>query len=334
MQPSGFIYYYISSFSTTTFSTPTTVTASTALLTPGTLTVSSLGGSCSNPGLAQVKVPIVSSNLTVGTLAASSIVFNPGDSNDSTTFQPVAAGMSNITLGTPAGFSTPSQYQQITATVTAPAITVNNTTTGAILETSLPIYLPVAPPNAVTVTVTSNGPAIATLSNSGAVVGGATLTFANVTSTYVGSIYVQGQTVRDDRADCLGPGIHQRYRRYHGLPIGVCVQRRRQLHNHHLSGSHYPNPLSVCADSRDPHDSSYGLQVNPGIGPISIPITSSDLAVGTITASPIVFNPGDTSDATAFQPVGVGASTISIGTPAGFSTPSQYQQITATVQSP
>ena len=74
--------------------------------------------------------------------------------------------------------------------------------------------------------------------------------------------------------------------------------------------------------------------LNPGLGTVGVPVTSSDLAVGTITTSPIVFNPGDSSDSTSFQPIADGTSTISIGTPAGFSTPSQYQQITATVQSP
>ncbi len=333
VQPSGFIYYYSSSFSTTTFSTPTTVTASTAILTPGTLTVSSVGGSL-NPGLAQVKVPIASANLTVGTLAASSIVFNPGDSNDSTTFQPVAAGMSNITLGTPAGFSTPSQYQQITATVTAPAITVNNTTTGAILETPLSIYLPVAPPNAVTVTVASNGPAIATLSNSATAVGGSTLTFTNVTSTFVGTIYVQGQTVGTTTLTVSAPGYTNGIANITVYPSGFAFNGDASFTT---TTSQAPTTLTLYPFALTPGTLtilSFGLQVNPGVGPISIPITSSDLAVGTITTSPIVFDPGDTSDATTFQPVGVGTSTISIGTPAGFSTPSQYQQITATVQSP
>jgi trimeric autotransporter adhesin len=333
VQPSGFIYYYSSSFSTTTFSTPTSVTASTAILTPGTLTVSSLGGSL-NPGLAQVKVPIASSNLTVGTLAASSIVFNPGDSNDSTTFQPVAAGMSNITLGTPAGFSTPSQYQQITATVTAPAITVNNTTTGAILETPLSIYLPVAPPNAVTVTVASNGPAIATLSNSATAVGGSTLTFTNVTSTFVGTIYVQGQTVGTTTMTVSAPGYTNGIANITVYPSGFAFNGDASFTT---TTSQAPTTLTLYPFALTPGTLtilSFGLQVNPGVGPISIPITSSDLAVGTITTSPIIFNAGDSGDSTTFQPVGVGTSTISIGTPAGFSTPSQYQQITATVQSP
>jgi hypothetical protein len=35
----------------------------------------------------------------------------------STAFDPLSPGATNISIGTPAGFSTPSNYQQITATV-------------------------------------------------------------------------------------------------------------------------------------------------------------------------------------------------------------------------
>ena len=87
--------------------------------------------------------------------------------------------MTTLSLGTPVGFSTPSQtqYQQIVATVTAPQISVNNITTGLNLEGNINVYLPVAPPGPVDVVVTSNGPAIATISSDGKVVGGTVLTF-------------------------------------------------------------------------------------------------------------------------------------------------------------
>ena len=83
----------------------------------------------------------------------------------------------------------------------------------------------------------------------------------------------------------------------------------------------------------------YGYLLNPGLGPISVPITSGTPAVGTITSSPIVFNAGDSASQTTFQGVSAGSTTLSVGTPTnatstptGFSTPSQYTTITATVQ--
>jgi len=333
VQPSGFAFYYTQSFSTTTFSTPTTLNVYTVSLTPGTLAVSQLALPL-NPGLAPINVPIASSNPPVGTVAASFITFNPGDTADSTTFQPVSAGMTNLTIGTPAGFSTPSQYQQITATVTAPAIVVSNPNTGAKLESALDIQLPVTPPNPITVTVTSNGPTIATASNSATVVGGTTLTFANVTSTNVGTIYVQGQTIGTTTLTVSAPGYINGIGNITVYPSGFAFA---QDDSFTTTTSQPPTTLTIYPFALTPGTltlSYFGLQLNPGIGAISVPMTSSDPAVGTITTSPIVFNPGDSSDSTTFQPVAPGTSTLAIGAPAGFSTPSQYQQITATVQSP
>ena len=161
--------------------------------------------------------------------------------------------MSNITLGTPAGFSTPTQYQQITATVTAPAITVGSPTTGANLETTLGIGLPVAPPNPITVTVTSNGPAIATLSNSGTVVGGTTLTFTNVTSTNVGTIYVQGQTVGTTTITVSAPGYTNGIGNITVNPAGFAFNGDHSFMTYTNSRPHSAGYLSVRADARDTH---------------------------------------------------------------------------------
>ena len=136
-------------------------------------------------------------------------------------FQPVSVGATNITLGTPAGFSTPAQYQQITATVSAPQITVGNVTTGNNLETQLSISLPVAPPNPVTVTVTSNGPAIATVSNSATVAGVTTLTFTNVTDYQCRDHLCAGSECELDHDYRVRAGLFQRERHGYRRSIGL-----------------------------------------------------------------------------------------------------------------
>jgi hypothetical protein len=331
--PSGFVTYYGENFTTTTFSGPTQLGVYPSILNPGTLTLNQLAVEL-NPGLASISVPITNSNSSVGTLSANPVLFAANSNSALTNFQPVAAGTTTLSLGTPAGYSTPSQYTQQTATVTAPAIGVNNLETGVNLETTLGISLPVAPPNPVTVTVTSNGPAIATISNSGTVVGGTTLVFTNVTSTFVGTIYVQGQTVGSTTVTINAPG----YINGSGIvtvDLGGFAFYFDQ--DFTTTTSSPPNNLTLYPVSLTPGTLTvvqYGFQVNPGLGAISVPVTSSAPGIGTITTSPVVFNPGDANDSTSFQPVAVGTSTISIGTPAGFSTPSQYGQVTATVQSP
>jgi hypothetical protein len=60
---------------------------------------------------------LTNSNAAAGTVSPTSLVFNTGDSTHQYNFQPLATGTANVTLGTPGGFSTAIQNQQITATV-------------------------------------------------------------------------------------------------------------------------------------------------------------------------------------------------------------------------
>ena len=329
--PSGFAYYGTPNISTTTFSSPSTITVYTAVLNPGSLTIQNFQLPL-NPGVGPVTVPVVDSNLPVGTLSSSALVFNTGDSYQQTAFTPVSAGSANITLGTPAGFSTPSQYEQITATVTAPSISVDNVTTGLNLEQALGIYLPVAPPNPVTVTVTSNGPLISTISSSGTVVGGSTLVFPNVTSTSVGTIYIQGASIGATTVTVSAPGytngnstvtIYPSGFTYYGSPTFT------------TSATSSPSNLTVFPTVLNPGSlTAYaiGAQLSPTAGTVSVPVTSSNTATGTVTNSPLQFTAGMSSANVVFQPAATGSVILTIQTPTGFSTPSQYTQATGTVQ--
>jgi hypothetical protein len=336
VDPSGFILN-TATITTTTFSAATAVTVYSAILNPGTLTVYNYGYLL-NPGVVPVTVPITDSATNVGTLSSNSLVFSAGSTFQTVSFQPVSAGTANITLGTPGGFSTPSVDQQITATVSAPVISVESVLTGANLQYSLPIALPVAPPNPVTVTVTSNGPAIATISSSGTVVGGTTLTFPNVSSSNyynVGTIYVQGQSVGSTTLTVSAPGYTNGNSTVTVDPSGFVFLSPPDIMTTAASGpsSFYVYTAVLTPGTLTLYNYGYGL--NPGIGNVSVPVVSSNTSVGTITTSPLVFTPGSEYVGSAFQPLGTGTSTISIQTPqtpSGFSTPSQDTQGSATVQ--
>ena len=292
VQPSGFVIQYPGNFSTTAFATPTTVYLYTATLTPGTLTVNQAGLQL-NPGLAPISVPNHEFQYSGGNHHGQPGRLPRRRWSDTTTFQPVAAGTTNLALGAaPAGFSTPTQYQQITATVTTPAITVNNSTTGVNLENNTYISLPVAPPTPVTVTVTSGGPAIATISSTGTVVGGNTLTFTNVTSANVGYVYIQGQTAGTTTLTVSAPGYTSGTGTITVQPSGFAIYYPPSFSTTTLSA---PTTVTVYTASLTPGTltlSQIGLQLNPGLAPINVPVTSSNTAVGTITTSPIVFASG------------------------------------------
>ncbi len=334
--PSGFGFSgsYNSGLTTTTFSSATALTVYPTILNPGTLAYYSDNTSVS-PGAGAVTVPVTSSNTVVGSISASPLVFNANDNYKQTTFQPASAGTSTIAIGTPVNFSTPSQYTQFTATVTAPVLSVSNVITGANLQSSISVTLPVAPPNPVTVTVTSNGPAIATISKSGTVVGGTTLTFTNVTSSgNLPTIYVQGQTTGTTTITASAAGYTNGVGNVTVYPSGFTFAGSYSG-GLNTTATATPTTLTIYPTILNPGTLTYyttNVTVNPGLGGTSVPLTSSNTSVGTITTSPLIFNGNESYMQTTFKPAAAGTSTITIGVPAGFSTPSQYQQINATVQ--
>jgi hypothetical protein len=93
-------------------------------LDPTFLTISAYDYQEIRGGLSGVQVPVASLNPSVGTISstpADFAVFNAGDSSNtnSVDFQPVASGSTTLTVGTPLGFSPPSDGNtSIVATVT------------------------------------------------------------------------------------------------------------------------------------------------------------------------------------------------------------------------
>ncbi|PYQ50088.1 MAG: hypothetical protein DMF78_16650 [Acidobacteria bacterium] len=171
--PSGFIINSPSSISTNSRASNTSIQLVASRLTP---TLAWNGSQPLRAGMA-ASVPVTGSNASVGTITVSPVVFNANDSAVTTEFDPQGAGTATISIGTPAGFSTPTGYQQITATVTAPAIHVAGTTIGKDLQASLSGYLDApAPAGNLQVTVTSADAARLLLSTSATTVGSGSIT--------------------------------------------------------------------------------------------------------------------------------------------------------------
>ena len=250
--------------------------------------------------------------------------------------------MTTLTVGTPAGYSTPAQtqYVQIVATVTAPQISVSSITTGLNLESTISVYLPVSPPGPVDVVVTSNGPAIATISTDGKVVGGTVLTFTGITSAgYLPAIYVQGQKVGSTTITAAAAGYSNGVGTATVYPSGFSFYGGGG--DFTTTTTSTPPTITVRTNVLNLGTltiENYGYQLNPGLGTITVPVTSGTPSVGTITG-PVVFNAGDSGAQTTFTPLSTGSTVLTVGTPTnttgtstGFSTPSQYTTINATVQ--
>jgi len=337
VDPSGFTTSgsFNNGFSTTSFSGPTAFNVYPSILNAGSLTY--ITTAAINPGLAPISVPVTSSNTTTGTITASPLTFNATDTSHPTGFQPSAAGTATLAIGTPAGFSTPANYQQFTATVTAPVLGFANSNQvgGVNMQVGNYISVPVAPPSPVTVTVTSNGPAIALISSSGTVVGGTTLTFTASAAGSLPTFYVQGQSVGTTTLTVSAPGYTSANATINIYPSGFTFAG---ANSGGLSTTTFsaPTALTIYATILNPQTLTYSSvgTLSPGVATISVPITSSNTVVGTISASPVIFNAGDSTHTTTFQPTSAGTTTIALGVPAGYSAPSNYVQFTATVSAP
>lgn len=154
VDPSSFVIYTPGNFSSTTLSADTSITVFPAILSPGTGAV--LGYGAITPA-ASVSVTVGSSNTAVGTITNSPLTFGANGNSATANFHSVGGGATNVSLTTPSGFSTPSSGQQITATITAPAVGLQTAsiTSGAGVEVSTYAYLSQTPPVATNVTITS-----------------------------------------------------------------------------------------------------------------------------------------------------------------------------------
>ena len=323
-------------FTTTTFSTDTLFRVQSAQLTGPGGSVQRTQALRGGIGVS-VSVPVTVVDVTgtnVGSITTSPVAFNGGDAFKDTAFHPLSAGTAQITVGVPAGFSTPiASQRQITATVTAPAISSGNVSVGRDLQTAVFISLGATPPSPVNVTVTIASGTIAKISNSATVLGGTTLTFNNVTTTSAGTFFVNGLALGGTLITVQAPGYSDNTSTVTVQPSGFA--------NTSPGGNFSTTTLSANTLFRvqparlDPSTLNVStFQSLRAELTVNVAVTSSDPNVGTITTSPVTFAGGDSFKDTAFDPASTGTAVLTVGVPAGFDTPSNSRQITATVNLP
>ena len=317
---SGFAYYYGNqNFSTTSFSSPTNVTVYPFLLDSN----NALYGSTVtlSPGVGPVTVPLTNSADSVGTISANSVMFNTNDTSQSVTFTPASAGTDTITIGAVTGFTTPSNYQVATATVTAPSIGVNPATTGVRLQQSLGIYLPFAPPSARTVTVSVPSGGVVTLSKDNVTVGTTTVTFTNVTTSYVGQVFIQGQSAGTATLTESAPGYVTGTSTLTVLHSGFGFYPSYGTFTTTTFST--PNTLTVYTLLFDANNNYAGnsLALSPGVAPVTVAVTDSNTSVGTVSSNSLVFGATDTYKQFTFTPVSAGTTNLTLSTPVGFTAP-------------
>jgi hypothetical protein len=329
VHPSGFVFSTVLVINTTSLAANTSLTVNSVRLAPTTLI--SAGVQPVRAGLT-VDVPVTSSDTAVGTITVSPVSFLGNQSGVTTAFDPQTAGTTVLEVGVPPGFSTPASLRQRTANVTAPFISAPSATVGKDLQGSINITLQNAPPTPVNVTVTSNAMGTALVSTSATVAGSQSVTFTNISGTFVGTLWVQGIAVGGTTLLVEAPG-------YASTTSNVTVDPSGFVHatSSNINTTSFAANTTLAINSARLNPSTFafalGQPVRAGIT-VDVTITSSDTAVGTITVSPISFIGNQSSANSAFDPQGPGTTLLEVGVPAGFSMPSNFRQRTANVTAP
>ena len=332
--PSGFVNVTGNPINTTILSANTTMTIYSAYLNSTTL---NYAGTQSLRGGLTVNVPVTSSDTTVGTVVGSPAVFTGGGLyyNNLTAFDPLTAGTTTISLGVPAGFDTPNNYQQITANVSAPALTMSNLTVGKDLQAGLYVNLAApAPAGGLSVTITSANDTKVILSASETTAGTGSITLTVLAGyTYSPTFYVQALDRTGGYAlTATATGYATGTSTVTLVPSGFVNVTSNPINTNTGAAN---TTMTIYSAYLSPATLNYaGVQsLRGGLTTVSVPLTSSDITVGTVVGSPAVFTGGGLyyNNSTAFHPVAAGTTIISLGVPAGFDTPSNYQQVTANV---
>jgi hypothetical protein len=330
VHPSGFIIN-TGSFTTTTLAPNSNISVIPVRLHPTTLQWQS-----NQPvrGGLSVTVNLTNETPAVGVLTSSSLTFQPNVFSLFAPFDPLQGGSTDIGIGTPAGFTTPAAQTEITVTVIDPTISIGgDAIVGRDLQLQRSVTLQNTPPSARTVTVTVANPSIATVSSDPAAAGSQTVVFDGVTTTFAGNIYIQGRalgtttitaTAADYTTDVIDVEVRQ---------SGFIILSPASISTTTTAAN---TGIQIIGAVLDPLTLNWQFNQALRGGPnVNVTVTSSNPAAGTITVSPVVFTPNTFSVFTAFDPTAPGGvSTITVGTPAGFDTPSGQREITATVNPP
>ena len=249
-------------------------------------------------------------------------------------FDPAIAGTTVLAVQQPPGFETPSAGTQRTATVVAPDVRFNNLNNASVnigldLQKAVTVSLEAAPPEAVDVTITSTAGTITTITQDGTMVGGTSVTFLGVTGTSVGTIFVQGLSSGSGELTGQAAGYDDGFLDVTVVPSGF-VHQVLNVISTTVGAANINFPVGPAALNSTTLNFAEFQQIRGGIS-VDVEVASSDTSVGTIVGNPQTINGGSSQANFEFDPMGVGTTTLTVQTPAGFSTPSNRKDRTANV---
>ena len=299
-------------------------------------------------GTLSVSVSVTSSNTTVGTIKTSPVTINGGDTTGSTTFSALVAGSTTVTAAAPSGFSTPAgSFNAVVFTITpAGLIPPTGLTVGNGLETSTQITLNGAAPAGgnLPVTLTVADPSKLLLSVTGKDAGSSSITcgadFKNCVFVQPGAnrtqdFFIYGlATSGTTTFTASAPNFGSVTVTVTLGPSGAILSGPNGVGVNFLTATNSPaSTLTVFSALLDAGLNFVAVQAMAGNSSMSVTVTSSNTAVGTIVSSPVTISAGNPSATTSFQPATSGSSTLAANA-AGFSVPVSKASLTVTVATP
>ena len=342
--PSGFSFPASTDLDTTTFSPNEQVDVRSYLLYDGESgTLHNRRWGQDTRGGHTITVEMTNTDPGVGEVLAPA-VFTGGDYQAYAEFDGLTPGTTTLGIIQPPGHTTPANgYTTRTLTVDAPDLYLEryvagsgwlsspDESVGLDLQVERRVALEVAPPTpGVDVTITVADPSVALISTDPTTVGSASVTFPLVTGTYTPLIYVQGLALNQGtELRITAPGFDQWITTIQIADSGFYIYSPSGDFSTTVGASN--RTIQVRPASLDSLQRVDEYQMVRGGTNPSVDVISSDLAVGLITTSPLVFTGNDDYLNTAFDPIAVGTTTISITQPAGFLPPTGRTSIVATV---
>jgi hypothetical protein len=329
VDPSGFIINSPGVINTTTFSANTSLQITAARFLPGSLSWQE--NEVVRAGLT-VSVSLTSSSATVGVLTTNPLSFGPNVGSLNTQFDPLTEGATTVAVTPPGGYEASSNFRQITATVTAPAINGfagNSARVGEDMQDAVSLNLSVAPPSPVDVTITLASGTIARISDTATVLGGTSIVIPGVANASSRTVFLQGLLQGTTQVTMSAPGYATSTQTITVDPSGFIINSPGSI-NTTAAGAN--TSIQITAARLLP--GTLNWQENEAVragSSVQVAVTSSNTAAGVITVSPLTFGANVGSINTQFDPLAAGASTITVGTPAGFDSSNNFRQIAATV---
>ena len=331
--------------STTTFSSPSVLTAYLVLLTPGTLNAYNYGFPLGPQAPGAVPVAVTSSSTSVGVLTGSPSSIGVGTYyTQAISFVPATAGTTNLTIAEPTGYFTPANVAvQIAATVTAPPISLSIPVIGNNMIAQGSVSLGAAPPSAETLTLTSSDPTHFLLTADPTKVGSAQIKLQLTGgSQVIPPFYIEGQNFSGAGAitatlTASAAGYNDGTFTLTLYPTGLSYwpgSGGTLIVNANSS----PAVLTVYLVLLSPgtlNAYNYGFPLGPQApGAVPVAVTSTNTGVGTVSGSPASIGVGAYyTQAISFVPVATGTTNLPLTTPGGYFTPSNVAvNLVVTVQ--